>query len=79
MARRNATMRLLELAGVMQRGAEIGPGIGVVRVQLDRAAIGRDRLVEALKRMQRIAEIAVRLGETRIGGDRRRCALAASS
>ena len=39
-------------------------------LQLDGAAIGGDRLVEAPQGMQRVAEIAVRLGEIRIGGDR---------
>ena len=53
----------VEVAAMMQRGAEIGPGVGIVGLKLDRAAIGDDRFVEPLERVQRIAEIAVRFGK----------------
>jgi len=55
---------------VVERGAEIGPGLGIVGLDRDGAAIADGRLVELPQRMQGVAQIAVRLGEFRIGGDR---------
>jgi hypothetical protein len=54
---------------VVQRGAEIGPGFGVVGLDLDGAVVADDRLVELPQCVQGIAEIAVRLGEFWIGGE----------
>src|ERR1700722_8739313 len=54
---------LVEIAGVMQRGAEIGPGVGEVRLQFDGAAIGGDCFVESAQGIKRVAEITVSLRE----------------
>jgi hypothetical protein len=62
--------RLRVNAVVVQRGAEIGPGIAIGRIERGGTAIGVDRRVETLEAMQRVAEIAMRLSEIGIGGDR---------
>ncbi len=59
---------------MVQRGAEIAPGVGEIRGERHGAAIGVDRLVEALERVQRVAEVAVRQGE--IGRERDGAAMA---
>ena len=58
---------------MMQRRAEIAPGVGETRCPLDRAAIRQHRVVETFQRIQGIAEIAV--GERKRGVELDRAAM----
>ena len=60
----------LEVAAVVEGRSEIGPSIGVVGLEIDGAAVGRNGFIEPARGMQRVAEIAVRFGEGWIDFDR---------
>jgi hypothetical protein len=60
---------LLEVPGMVERGAEIAPRIGEARRQRDGVPIGGDRLVEALERIERVAEAAMGQREIRLERD----------
>ena len=60
--------RLFELALIEQRDADIAVRAGIVRIELERAAAGGDRLVDASGEPAHFAEIGVI--ERDVGGDR---------